>query len=301
MASIVAIEADEIAEEVPARSSLGRVRRGSTAAGACARGELERADSASAGGGRADHLTGGGAGGSGARTRASYGCCTASGPTGSSRSSSRSRRGAALTVTGGTSSACRAGRTGSGAGCATSSSICARSPTGSSCVSASAGSSCAGSRTTSCSRAASSRSGSPAPRRRSAANFYVQGRFVPARPVLRPVRARDDGLLEAERLAGRRPRRHPRDEPAAAARPGRVARLRARVGFHCARSRPAGAARYPDRPAALAGDRRRPRAEDAEQCPTGGAGGEADAGAAEVHDADAARGHGEVCDPRDDR
>ena len=49
------------------------------------------------------------------------------------------------------------------------------------------------------------------------------------RPVPRRLRRRDERLLEADRVAGRRRRRHPRHEPAAAARPGRLARLRARL------------------------------------------------------------------------
>ena len=56
-------------------------------------------------------------------------------------------------------------------------------------------------------------------------DFYVQSALHAERPVLRPVRPRDERLLAAERLAGRRHRRHPRNEPTGADRAGRVARL----------------------------------------------------------------------------
>ena len=75
-------------------------------------------------------------------------------------------------------------------------------------------------------------------------NFYVRSAIRTDRSVLRCVRSRDERLLEADRLARPRRRRHPRHQPARAPRSGGIARMHSRPKRQsrrgCRRSPPSG-------------------------------------------------------------
>ena len=132
-----------------------------------------------------------------------------------------------------------------------------------------AGSRCAGSRRQAAARAPLSRLASRVPRRRSGGISLCRGGLF-LRSVLRPVRAGDERLFEAERLARRRVGRDPRNQPARSCS-ARLSRMAAcGVGTRSRGAAAARSARHTGRPAAVAAsarDRRLPdrRAEDGEE------------------------------------